>query len=153
MYRHGDCAVNQSSPLTLGKTVIFTKMSYSFKEKSVQANVSCLLLHYCSFTFSNVLLLLLWQNCKGLILLLSCVTQFPLFVLLRCVETEYEEAVTPCSLALLRVQMGKALRRMTQNGAQLLLVSTRKSTLTVCSKRKIQHTTSCTPTIYIILLW
>ncbi|XP_039985010.1 protein sel-1 homolog 3 isoform X2 [Xiphias gladius] len=42
-------------------------------------------------------------------------------MLKRCVETEYEEAVTPCSLALLGVQMGKALRRMTQNGAQLLL--------------------------------
>ncbi|XP_059197524.1 protein sel-1 homolog 3 [Centropristis striata] len=42
-------------------------------------------------------------------------------ILERCVETE-EEAVTPCSLGLLRVQMGKALRRMTQNAAQLLLV-------------------------------
>ncbi|XP_042368105.1 protein sel-1 homolog 3 [Plectropomus leopardus] len=42
-------------------------------------------------------------------------------ILKRCVETEKKEAVTPCSLALLRVQMGKALRRVTQNGAQLLL--------------------------------
>nr|XP_033477060.1 protein sel-1 homolog 3-like isoform X1 [Epinephelus lanceolatus] len=42
-------------------------------------------------------------------------------ILIRCVETEEGEALTPCSLALLRVQMGKALRRMTQNGAQLLL--------------------------------
>ncbi|XP_070765272.1 protein sel-1 homolog 3 [Enoplosus armatus] len=42
-------------------------------------------------------------------------------ILKRCVETEEEEAVTPCSLTLLGVQMGKALRRMTQNGAQLLL--------------------------------
>ncbi|GAA6217828.1 protein sel-1 homolog 3-like [Lates japonicus] len=51
-------------------------------------------------------------------------------ILQRCVETEYEEAVTPCSLALLRVQMGKALRRMTQNGAQLLLAYA--SLLSVC---------------------
>ncbi|KAG8003474.1 Protein sel-1-like protein 3 [Nibea albiflora] len=36
-------------------------------------------------------------------------------ILQRCLKTEDEEAVTPCSLALLRVQMGKALRRMTQN--------------------------------------
>ncbi|XP_022614767.1 protein sel-1 homolog 3-like [Seriola dumerili] len=42
-------------------------------------------------------------------------------MLKRCVETDSEDAVTPCSLALLGVQMGKALRRMTQNGAQLLL--------------------------------
>ncbi|KAF7646549.1 hypothetical protein LDENG_00185830, partial [Lucifuga dentata] len=42
-------------------------------------------------------------------------------ILRRCVEAEGEEAVTPCSLALLRVQMGKALRKMTQNGAQFLL--------------------------------
>ncbi|KAF3691221.1 Protein sel-1 -like protein 3 Suppressor of lin-12-like protein 3 [Channa argus] len=42
-------------------------------------------------------------------------------ILKRCVETENEKAVTPCSLALLGVQMGKALRRMTQNSAQLLL--------------------------------
>lgn len=42
-------------------------------------------------------------------------------ILQRCVEIENEEAVTPCSLALLRVQMGKALRKMTHNGAQLLL--------------------------------
>ncbi|KAA8589682.1 hypothetical protein FQN60_013047 [Etheostoma spectabile] len=42
-------------------------------------------------------------------------------ILNRCVETEEEGAVTPCSLALLRVQMEKALRRMTQNRAQLLL--------------------------------
>ncbi|XP_006790304.1 protein sel-1 homolog 3 [Neolamprologus brichardi] len=42
-------------------------------------------------------------------------------ILKRCVDMEGEEAVTPCSLALLGLQMGKALRRMTQNGAQLLL--------------------------------
>ncbi|TKS74871.1 Protein sel-1 -like protein 3 [Collichthys lucidus] len=42
-------------------------------------------------------------------------------ILQRCLEKEDEEAVTPCSLALLGVQMGKALRRMTQNSAQLLL--------------------------------
>lgn len=51
-------------------------------------------------------------------------------ILKRCVEIEAEEAVTPCSLALLRLQMGKALRRMTQNGAQLLLVYA--SLLSVC---------------------
>ncbi|XP_069006057.1 protein sel-1 homolog 3 [Embiotoca jacksoni] len=44
-------------------------------------------------------------------------------ILKRCVETEDGKAVTPCSLALLGLQMGKALRRMTQNGAQLLLAS------------------------------
>lgn len=55
---------------------------------------------------------------------------------------EAEEAVTPCSLALLGLQMGKALRRMTQNGAQLLLVSIRRYTHAVCSKGK--HTTRCT---------
>ncbi|KAM4549430.1 protein sel-1 homolog 3 isoform 1-T1 [Odontesthes bonariensis] len=42
-------------------------------------------------------------------------------ILKRCVEAEDEEAVTPCSLALLGLQMGKALRRMTQNRAQLFL--------------------------------
>ncbi|KAM9358011.1 protein sel-1 homolog 3 [Symphorus nematophorus] len=42
-------------------------------------------------------------------------------ILQRCLETETEEGVTPCSLALLGVQMGKALRRISQNGAQLLL--------------------------------
>ncbi|XP_070688255.1 protein sel-1 homolog 3 [Pempheris klunzingeri] len=42
-------------------------------------------------------------------------------ILKRCVETEDEEAVTPCSLALLGVQMGKALRRMSQSSALLLL--------------------------------
>ncbi|KAM4629257.1 protein sel-1 homolog 3 [Polymixia lowei] len=42
-------------------------------------------------------------------------------ILQRCVEIEDGEAVMPCSLALLRVQMGKALRKMTQNGAQLSL--------------------------------
>uniref|UniRef100_A0A3Q1DGD8 Uncharacterized protein n=1 Tax=Amphiprion ocellaris TaxID=80972 RepID=A0A3Q1DGD8_AMPOC len=47
-----------------------------------------------------------------------------------CVDTEAEEAVTPCSLTLLRLQMGKALRRMTQNGAQLFLVYA--SPLSVC---------------------
>nr|XP_020459014.1 protein sel-1 homolog 3-like [Monopterus albus] len=43
-------------------------------------------------------------------------------ILKRCVKSEGADAVTPCSLALLGVQMGKAWRRMTQNGAQLLLV-------------------------------
>ncbi|XP_041648116.1 protein sel-1 homolog 3-like [Cheilinus undulatus] len=43
-------------------------------------------------------------------------------ILKRCVEAEGEDAVTPCSLALLRVQMGKALSRMTQSSAQLVLV-------------------------------
>ncbi|XP_073332497.1 protein sel-1 homolog 3 [Pagrus major] len=42
-------------------------------------------------------------------------------ILKRCLETKDEGAAMPCSLALLGVQMGKALRRMTQNGAQLLL--------------------------------
>lgn len=42
-------------------------------------------------------------------------------ILKRCVEAEDEEAATPCSLALLGLQMGKALRRMTQNRAQLFL--------------------------------
>ncbi|XP_036067296.1 protein sel-1 homolog 3 isoform X2 [Oryzias melastigma] len=42
-------------------------------------------------------------------------------ILRRCVEMEDEEAITPCSLALLGLQTGKALRKMTQNGAQLLL--------------------------------
>ncbi|XP_044054603.1 protein sel-1 homolog 3 isoform X2 [Siniperca chuatsi] len=51
-------------------------------------------------------------------------------ILKRCVAAEDEEAVTPCSLALLGVQMGKAMRRMTQNGAQLLLAYA--SLLSVC---------------------
>ncbi|XP_017278998.1 protein sel-1 homolog 3 [Kryptolebias marmoratus] len=42
-------------------------------------------------------------------------------ILKICVEREDEEAVTPCSLALLRLQMGKALSSMTQSRAQLLL--------------------------------
>ncbi|XP_040897218.1 protein sel-1 homolog 3 isoform X2 [Toxotes jaculatrix] len=50
-------------------------------------------------------------------------------ILTRCAETEHEEA-TPCSLALLGVQMGKALRRVTQNSAQLLLAYA--SLLSVC---------------------
>lgn len=54
-----------------------------------------------------------------------CITQL-FYHILRCLETEVEGAVTPCSLALLGVQMGKALRRMTQNGAQLLLVGIRQ---------------------------
>ncbi|XP_035504340.2 protein sel-1 homolog 3 isoform X1 [Scophthalmus maximus] len=53
-------------------------------------------------------------------------------ILRRCVETEHDDAATPCSLALLGVQMGRALRRMTQeNGAQLLLVYA--SLLSVCA--------------------
>lgn len=55
----------------------------------------------------------------------DCITQL-FYRILRCLETEDEGAVTPCSLALLGVQMGKALRRMTQNGAQLLLVGIRQ---------------------------
>ncbi|XP_026160908.1 protein sel-1 homolog 3 isoform X2 [Mastacembelus armatus] len=51
-------------------------------------------------------------------------------MLKRCVAAEDGNAVTPCSLALLAVQMGKALRRMTQNGAQLLLAYA--SLLSVC---------------------
>ncbi|KAM3620581.1 uncharacterized protein V6R79_025623 [Siganus canaliculatus] len=51
-------------------------------------------------------------------------------ILMRCLETEDEEAVTPCSLALLGVQMGKALRNMSQNGAQLIL--TFAALLSVC---------------------
>ncbi|XP_072246122.1 protein sel-1 homolog 3 isoform X3 [Leuresthes tenuis] len=42
-------------------------------------------------------------------------------ILKRCVQAEDEEAITPCSLALLGLQTGKALRRMTQNRAQLFL--------------------------------
>ncbi|XP_078802801.1 protein sel-1 homolog 3 isoform X1 [Oryzias latipes] len=42
-------------------------------------------------------------------------------ILKRCVEMEDEEAITPCSLAVLGLQMEKALRKMTQNGVQLLL--------------------------------
>ncbi|KAM7388614.1 hypothetical protein PAMP_024779 [Pampus punctatissimus] len=52
-----------------------------------------------------------------------CEGMYNLVVLAQqgCVEIEDEDAVTPCSLALLGVQMGKALRKMSQNGAQLLL--------------------------------
>uniref|UniRef100_A0A8C5H748 Protein sel-1 homolog 3-like n=1 Tax=Gouania willdenowi TaxID=441366 RepID=A0A8C5H748_GOUWI len=42
-------------------------------------------------------------------------------ILKRCVAIEDEELVTPCSFALLGLQMGKALRRMSQNDVQLLL--------------------------------
>lgn len=42
-------------------------------------------------------------------------------ILKRCAEFEDDEAVTPCSLALLGLQMGKAWRRVTQSRAQLLL--------------------------------
>ncbi|CAB1439267.1 unnamed protein product [Pleuronectes platessa] len=52
-------------------------------------------------------------------------------VLRRCAETEDEDTVTPCSLALLGLQMGTAWRRMTQNGAQLLLAYA--SLLSVCA--------------------
>ncbi|XP_068176249.1 protein sel-1 homolog 3 [Antennarius striatus] len=44
-------------------------------------------------------------------------------ILLRCVQTE-DEAVSPCCLVLLGVRMEQAWRRMTQNGAQLLLAHT-----------------------------
>lgn len=40
-------------------------------------------------------------------------------------EIEDEELITPCSVALLGVQMRKALKRMTQKSAQLVLVSIR----------------------------
>lgn len=70
-------------------------------------------------------------------------TQFYFF---RCLETEDEEAVTPCSVALLGVQMGKALRRMTQNTAQLLLVGIRQQHY--CKRKKTPHTASCAPTVY-----
>uniref|UniRef100_A0A8P4KDE9 Protein sel-1 homolog 3 n=1 Tax=Dicentrarchus labrax TaxID=13489 RepID=A0A8P4KDE9_DICLA len=62
-------------------------------------------------------------------------------ILKRCMETEDEEAVTPCSLALLGVQMGKALRRMTQNGAQLLLAYA--SILSVCVITVVMPLQSC----------
>uniref|UniRef100_UPI0037E8532C protein sel-1 homolog 3 isoform X2 n=1 Tax=Semicossyphus pulcher TaxID=241346 RepID=UPI0037E8532C len=42
-------------------------------------------------------------------------------ILKRCVEAEAADAVTPCSFALLGVQMGEALSRMTQSAAQLVL--------------------------------
>ncbi|KAM6963074.1 protein sel-1 homolog 3 [Aplochiton taeniatus] len=42
-------------------------------------------------------------------------------LLQRCLAFEDEDNVTPCSLALLRVQIGKAWRKMTQNFAQLTL--------------------------------
>lgn len=42
----------------------------------------------------------------------------------RCVETEDEELITPCSASLLGVQVRKAFRGMTQKRAQLVLVST-----------------------------
>lgn len=74
------------------------------------------------------------------------------FNLLRCVETEEEEAVTPCSLALLRVQMGKALRRMTQNGAQLLLVGIRQHQLILYVVRKTFNPPQAVLQQFIILL-
>lgn len=55
----------------------------------------------------------------------------------RCLETDDEDAVMPCSVALLGVQMGKALRRMTQSSAQLLLVGRRQSYY--CKKRNFTH--------------
>ncbi|XP_038131845.1 protein sel-1 homolog 3 [Cyprinodon tularosa] len=42
-------------------------------------------------------------------------------ILKRCTEIENDEAVTPCSLALLGLQMGKAWRSVTHSPAQLLL--------------------------------
>ncbi|XP_026201993.1 protein sel-1 homolog 3 [Anabas testudineus] len=62
-------------------------------------------------------------------------------LLRRCAESENEKEVTPCSLALFGVQMGKALRRMTQNGAQLLL--TYASLLSVCVITVILTFQSC----------
>lgn len=40
----------------------------------------------------------------------------------RCLQNEAAEAASPCSVVLLGVQMGKALRRVTQSGVQLVLV-------------------------------
>ncbi|KAK7888978.1 hypothetical protein WMY93_024538 [Mugilogobius chulae] len=53
-------------------------------------------------------------------------------ILARCVESEQEEgeAVVPCALALLWVQMGKALRSMSQSAPQLVLVCA--SCLSLC---------------------
>ncbi|XP_029002328.1 protein sel-1 homolog 3 isoform X2 [Betta splendens] len=62
-------------------------------------------------------------------------------ILRRCVESENEKTVTPCSLALLRVQIEKALRRMTQNGAQLLL--TYASVLSICVVVAVVTLQSC----------
>ncbi|KAK2835898.1 hypothetical protein Q5P01_016382 [Channa striata] len=62
-------------------------------------------------------------------------------ILKSCVEAENKNAVTPCSLALLGLQMGKALRRMTQNGAQLLL--TYASLLSVCVLLVVVPLQSC----------
>lgn len=59
-------------------------------------------------------------------------TQFVFSPLVRCSESGNGKEVTPCSLALLGIQMGEALRKMTQNGAQLLLVSIRQSPRAVC---------------------
>uniref|UniRef100_A0A3B3XK74 Uncharacterized protein n=2 Tax=Poecilia mexicana TaxID=48701 RepID=A0A3B3XK74_9TELE len=42
-------------------------------------------------------------------------------ILNRCAEIEDDEAVTPCSAALLGLQMGRAWRSVTQSRAQLLL--------------------------------
>ncbi|XP_027884145.1 protein sel-1 homolog 3 isoform X2 [Xiphophorus couchianus] len=42
-------------------------------------------------------------------------------ILNRCAEIEDDEAVTPCSVALLGLQMGRAWRSVTQSQAQLLL--------------------------------
>lgn len=50
---------------------------------------------------------------------------YHIFCSFRCMEAEDEQLITPCSVFLLRVQMRKALRRMTQQSAQLVLVSTR----------------------------
>ncbi|XP_075901467.1 protein sel-1 homolog 3 isoform X2 [Nelusetta ayraudi] len=42
-------------------------------------------------------------------------------ILQRCLQNEAADAASPCSVALLRVQMGKALSRVTQSGVQLVL--------------------------------
>ncbi|KAM4574213.1 protein sel-1 homolog 3 isoform 1-T2 [Fundulus diaphanus] len=62
----------------------------------------------------NVLGLFNASRCDGV----ECVTER---ILKRCAEIENDEAVTPCSLALLGLQMGKAWRSVTQSRAQLLL--------------------------------
>ncbi|CAF96425.1 unnamed protein product [Tetraodon nigroviridis] len=66
-----------------------------------------------------------------------------------CVEAEDEQLITPCSVSLLGVQMRKALRRMTQQSAQLILayaalLSTVVITVTIplqnCLERAVRQT-------------
>lgn len=55
------------------------------------------------------------------VIIIHYITYFCSF---RCVQAEDEQLITPCSVSLLGVQMRKALRTMTQQSAQLVLVST-----------------------------